>query len=962
MNNFNYPDILPLPSLPSSFPHSVYDDSQTWYQELVNIIEYCNDIGNITNDMRSWLDEFIKTYGEKNNEVLNQIFNAWSKTPKTIEILKKGVFNDLMIEIDSLKNNKMDIGEPIHWAQIGNDVREHIDGTGSGNLTAIVTGDNVAEKTLSRSKLNFYGQNTSLNKFDKYNVQKAKSLSNGMNVDTIERAVSDYISITNGATNVYVKTTGKIAFYDVNKNFIQQNQSLDGMNIPDTAKYLKVDLLLTNLDKSYVGFKQSPYVTPLYEDEFLSIKNNNMDNYYDRYATILYSDNIRQQKSISIINKKLVIPVGTLYIISNINGQINYNNLEIKYFDIVDDTSYLLVYDKSENDFKVINAVDRKLTQVICGFINKYILKMVSTSMRNFASTMKLSCNTSLLPTIDWENKLIVFKEGDYTGYSTESVGGYHLPAYTYAFDTNYFIITMDMFNNKFLCLTETDLQNVDITSLSIIGYCIPVTKFIDLNINGNEIKSYASGNLISEYRYPNVFQVDYKNSVIKLKIVDPQYPWFVETDDSPKRYPVTQTEIQIGSDESPQVMYYDINELKLKFIGYLKYLNVSHKSIYLGKVTVNAQKHYLNIKVNNGALDNIIKGYEGFSYDGVIVNAYNKVKPIIDYTAKVIKLPKLRVENDWNWIIYKNNNYSALQLSNKFKDVNGDVVIPLLDTPFQYLVYDIDKDEIMCLANTTLVGSNVNYIKLGIIMVFSRISYLNFLIDNIDLYNAIDNSGGNSSVVDLEKNNIVIFGDSLSTYNGASENTNPSYPTFYPNGDIDNINKTWWKPIFNKYGNKCYNASLSGGCLTNIIPTTKNGNQILNETILPTTPNVLLFMYGTNDYGRGVTSEVFNQALETFVQTARNKWSGVIIYICSYPFNKRMYDGVVVNSENVTTWSEAVENKAKSLGCKTIDILNVGNNSNNWNLFNIGDGIHYNAKGAKLIKNNIIQQVAEFN
>ena len=75
MYDFNYPDILPLPSLPASFPHSVYDDSRSWYQELVNIIEYCNEVGNITNDMRSWLDEFIKTYGEKNNEVLNQIFN-----------------------------------------------------------------------------------------------------------------------------------------------------------------------------------------------------------------------------------------------------------------------------------------------------------------------------------------------------------------------------------------------------------------------------------------------------------------------------------------------------------------------------------------------------------------------------------------------------------------------------------------------------------------------------------------------------------------------------------------------------------------------------------------------------------------------------------------------------------------------------------------------------------------------
>ena len=276
MYDFNYPDILPLPSLPSSFPPSVYVDSKTWYQELVNIIEYCNEVGNITNEMRSWLDEFIKTYGEKNNEVLNQIFNEWSKTPKTIDILKNGVFNNLMIEIDSLKNNKMDNDETIHWSQIGSDVREHIDGTGSGNLTSIVTGDNVAEKTLSRSKLNFYSQNTSLNKFDKHDIQKAKSLLDGVNVDNIGTGVSDYIGITSGATNVYLKTTGKIAFYDHDKKFIQQYQSTDGMNIPDTARYLKVDLLLSNVDKCYVGFEQSNYITPSYTDEFLSIKNKNI--------------------------------------------------------------------------------------------------------------------------------------------------------------------------------------------------------------------------------------------------------------------------------------------------------------------------------------------------------------------------------------------------------------------------------------------------------------------------------------------------------------------------------------------------------------------------------------------------------------------------------------------------------------------------------------------------------------
>ncbi|EQC57305.1 hypothetical protein LLT6_11065 [Lactococcus cremoris subsp. cremoris TIFN6] len=74
------------------------------------------------------------------------------------------------------------------------------------------------------------------------------------------------------------------------------------------------------------------------------------------------------------------------------------------------------------------------------------------------------------------------------------------------------------------------------------------------------------------------------------------------------------------------------------------------------------------------------------------------------------------------------------------------------------------------------------------------------------------------------------------------------------------------------------------------------------------------------------------------------------------------MYKDLNLNQETVEDWTNAVISKAKTLDCKTVNITHVGNSKSNWNLFNIGDGIHFNVKGAKLIKNNVIQQVAEFN
>ena len=61
-----------------------------------------------------------------------------------------------------------------------------------------------------------------------------------------------------------------------------------------------------------------------------------------------------------------------------------------------------------------------------------------------------------------------------------------------------------------------------------------------------------------------------------------------------------------------------------------------------------------------------------------------------------------------------------------------------------------------------------------------------------MDLYNYNGEKISNS----LYGKKLSILGDSISTYNGYIPS---GYDNFYPSGDVDNVNKTWWMSLINK-------------------------------------------------------------------------------------------------------------------------------------------------------------------
>lgn len=83
----NFIDGFPsVPSLPATYPHSVYDDSSTWYQFLVEVMDYLNDVGNINNETLEYLKNFISSFDKNLYTTLDDVLMEWTKDGKMSDI------------------------------------------------------------------------------------------------------------------------------------------------------------------------------------------------------------------------------------------------------------------------------------------------------------------------------------------------------------------------------------------------------------------------------------------------------------------------------------------------------------------------------------------------------------------------------------------------------------------------------------------------------------------------------------------------------------------------------------------------------------------------------------------------------------------------------------------------------------------------------------------------------------
>lgn len=227
----------------------------------------------------------------------------------------------------------------------------------------------------------------------------------------------------------------------------------------------------------------------------------------------------------------------------------------------------------------------------------------------------------------------------------------------------------------------------------------------------------------------------------------------------------------------------------------------------------------------------------------------------------------------------------------------------------------------------------------------------------------------------------VSILGDSISTYAGYIPS---GYVTHYPTGNVNDVNKTWWKKLIDETGMQLVtNASWAGsrvtgdstgnayaGCSTSRINDLSGENGEI--------PDIILVYIGTNDWGNPPQREI-----GTFDSTREIPAEGTITTISdayalmlykirtTYPLARvfcitslegRHTAGdtsyPILNSHNQTIFQmdEAIKNIAHIFGASVIDLTTCGIHYWNVATYTVDGTVHPNTEGMTIIKNKIME------
>ena len=233
-----------------------------------------------------------------------------------------------------------------------------------------------------------------------------------------------------------------------------------------------------------------------------------------------------------------------------------------------------------------------------------------------------------------------------------------------------------------------------------------------------------------------------------------------------------------------------------------------------------------------------------------------------------------------------------------------------------------------------------------------------------------------------LSGKKLSILGDSISTY----ENYIPNgYAVYYPRGDLDNVEKTWWRKLARELNMTILkNASWSGSRVTGNSQgsTAAAGCSDIRISDLAgdngDTPDIIIVYISTNDWNGGVPVGTFtnkdiipeegtiseiSKAYALMLYKIRTTYPDAYVY-CVTSLEGRSTNGdttyPIVNSsgETIHDVNHAIIEIAHIFGCQVID-LNISG-IHYWNVFKytVDGRLHPNEAGAEIIKEVIKQQL----
>lgn len=240
----------------------------------------------------------------------------------------------------------------------------------------------------------------------------------------------------------------------------------------------------------------------------------------------------------------------------------------------------------------------------------------------------------------------------------------------------------------------------------------------------------------------------------------------------------------------------------------------------------------------------------------------------------------------------------------------------------------------------------------------------------------------------------IGIIGDSISTYKGyLPSNINGydgvAYASYYPKGDVNKVEKTWWYKSAVLLGSDIddiSNCSWSGSFVTGNAISEDNAfagcshRRIQDLSARGFIPDIILCYISCNDWaknipiGTWVASDDIQQAAKP--ETMCEAYAIMLLKIRqTYPFStvfcmtnledtlRDVTPGWPSNNKkgiSTETWNRNISELAKQLGCYTIDLQTCGITYDNVKKYTLDGGLHPNDAGMTLIAQKVAHTVSE--
>ena len=239
-----------------------------------------------------------------------------------------------------------------------------------------------------------------------------------------------------------------------------------------------------------------------------------------------------------------------------------------------------------------------------------------------------------------------------------------------------------------------------------------------------------------------------------------------------------------------------------------------------------------------------------------------------------------------------------------------------------------------------------------------------------------------------------AIIGDSISTYAGwlpsdVQYYEGNAYATYYPRGDVDNVNKTWWYKMCTYMGidpfKQLNNCSWSGSKVTGSSTSTSSAyaacsnKRISDLCIRGFEPDIIICWISCNDWATNVdlgnwqvtdaipaegTISQARAAYALMLNKIHTMYPKARIFCCTIldDTNRDHDTGWPSNNGNgVSTyqWNQNIIEIANAFGCDIIDLHNCGiNYSNIGQYYAVDSGLHPNAAGQTLVAKKIIAEL----